>query len=181
MPRTTTCRDCGVDVDAGERGLLPERCKNCKRVRARQWKDRYKPRRNELQRKQRHEETVKRASLPPEDVICDLCGVIFPRRSRKGVRPKRCPLCACFAQAVGQARRSGYFREGANFTYEEVFAHDKYICYLCGLSCSGSYPDPMSPTLDHIQPLARGGKHARENVRTAHLLCNMTKGIRAIL
>ena len=36
----------------------------------------------------------------------------------------------------------------------------------------------MSATLDHVIPLAKGGAHARANVRCAHLICNLRKGDR---
>lgn len=34
------------------------------------------------------------------------------------------------------------------------------------------YPHPMSPSLDHIEPLSLGGAHDPANVRLAHLKCN---------
>lgn len=53
------------------------------------------------------------------------------------------------------------------------------ICALCGgeLDASVSYPDPMSKSLDHIIPLARGGTHTLNNVQWAHLVCNLRKGV----
>lgn len=37
-------------------------------------------------------------------------------------------------------------------------------------------PHPLSPTLDHITPLAEGGEHTPENVQLAHFICNSHKG-----
>jgi 5-methylcytosine-specific restriction endonuclease McrA len=37
------------------------------------------------------------------------------------------------------------------------------------------FPDPLSPSLDHVVPLARGGEHTYGNVRTACLGCNVRK------
>jgi 5-methylcytosine-specific restriction endonuclease McrA len=36
----------------------------------------------------------------------------------------------------------------------------------------------MSPTIDHILPLARGGTHEPSNVQAAHFGCNAAKGAR---
>jgi 5-methylcytosine-specific restriction endonuclease McrA len=33
----------------------------------------------------------------------------------------------------------------------------------------------MSPSLDHVIPLAMGGDHVEENLQCAHLICNSTK------
>ncbi len=94
----------------------------------------------------------------------------------------RCPLCAAFVLAVGMMVRAGRVVEEAtdfsSFKASDVFERDGYICYLCGGLCSGKRPDPMSPSLDHVVPVMRGGKHTLDNVRTAHLLCNMSKGVR---
>lgn len=36
-------------------------------------------------------------------------------------------------------------------------------------------PDPLSPSIDHIIPLARGGSHTQANLQWAHLTCNFRK------
>jgi 5-methylcytosine-specific restriction endonuclease McrA len=43
---------------------------------------------------------------------------------------------------------------------------------------TASVPHPMAPTIDHIVPLSKGGTHEPINCRTAHFLCNSTKGDR---
>lgn len=35
---------------------------------------------------------------------------------------------------------------------------------------------PLNPTMEHLQPLSRGGKHTIENSAAACYLCNHTKG-----
>lgn len=51
------------------------------------------------------------------------------------------------------------------------------FCGICGdaLDEGVSYPDPMSKSLDHIIPLAKGGTHTRDNLQWSHLTCNMRK------
>lgn len=38
----------------------------------------------------------------------------------------------------------------------------------------------MSPSIDHVIPLSRGGAHAMGNVQSAHLRCNSSKGDKLI-
>lgn len=52
------------------------------------------------------------------------------------------------------------------------------LCWLCGLAIDFTVPPrhPMSPSLDHVVPLAKGGHPtARENARPAHFGCNSSK------
>ena len=67
--------------------------------------------------------------------------------------------------------------EGPKFTRREVLDRDQWICQLCSLPISKTlqHPDPMSPTLDHIIPLSRGGVHSLSNSQAAHRICNMRK------
>ncbi|WP_130291612.1 HNH endonuclease [Pseudonocardia sediminis] len=53
-------------------------------------------------------------------------------------------------------------------------------CGLCdrGIDEDLKHPDPMSFSVDHIIPLARGGEHTYANTQPAHLRCNLSKGVR---
>lgn len=60
----------------------------------------------------------------------------------------------------------------------KVFEADRYHCWICLGLCKREYDsnDPASPTIDHVVPLAKGGKHSYANCRTAHAICNSLKG-----
>jgi 5-methylcytosine-specific restriction endonuclease McrA len=62
----------------------------------------------------------------------------------------------------------------------DVHARDRWTCQLCGLPIDPevAWPDPMSASVDHIVPLAAGGRHSMINVQSAHLGCNSRKGDR---
>lgn len=66
---------------------------------------------------------------------------------------------------------------GNSIDREEIFERDGWICQLCGepVDPALQFPDPGSSSLDHICPLALGGKHVRENVQLAHYGCNSRK------
>lgn len=62
----------------------------------------------------------------------------------------------------------------------DVYERDEWVCGICSTSVDRnlSWPDPMSPSLDHVLPLSLGGHHTLENVTLAHLECNARKGNR---
>jgi 5-methylcytosine-specific restriction endonuclease McrA len=62
----------------------------------------------------------------------------------------------------------------------EIFERDNWICQIClaPIDRTAVFPAPASVSLDHIIPIARGGKHSRANAQTACLGCNVSKGAR---
>lgn len=78
--------------------------------------------------------------------------------------------------AARRARKAGATIE--SFTHQEIFERDAWTCGICNTPVDQtlSYPDPMSSSLDHVVPLARGGEHSRGNTRLAHLNCNVRRG-----
>jgi 5-methylcytosine-specific restriction endonuclease McrA len=65
----------------------------------------------------------------------------------------------------------GYAHVG--LTKHRLFARDRQICGYCG----GHFAD-SDLTVEHIQPVSRGGKHDWTNVVTACRSCNTRKGSR---
>ena len=59
-----------------------------------------------------------------------------------------------------------------------IFKRDNHKCHICGkkIDMKLPHPHPMSATLDHVIPIARGGKHEAKNLKAAHLSCNSAKG-----
>jgi 5-methylcytosine-specific restriction endonuclease McrA len=62
----------------------------------------------------------------------------------------------------------------------QVFDRDGWVCRICGNGVDQKlrHPDPMSPSVDHVVPLCRGGTHTWDNVACTHLQCNLQKGDR---
>jgi alpha-galactosidase/6-phospho-beta-glucosidase family protein len=63
------------------------------------------------------------------------------------------------------------------FTDREIFERDGWVCQLCRKPVDRTlvHPEPLSPSLDHRLPIAKGGGHTRANVQLAHLRCNLSK------
>lgn len=61
-----------------------------------------------------------------------------------------------------------------------VFERDGWKCALCGKRVlkDKTSPHPLSPSIDHIIPISKGGAHSYANVQLAHLSCNVAKGNR---
>lgn len=53
-----------------------------------------------------------------------------------------------------------------------LFDHQGGRCALC----RGPLEDPSDGNLDHIRPVARGGKYRRDNLQLTHVWCNTLKG-----
>lgn len=83
------------------------------------------------------------------------------------------------AHRVHSQRRRARLRGATveKFHAIEIYERDGWICGICTdpVDKKCQFPDKMSPTLDHIVALARGGAHSRENTRCAHWICNSRK------
>lgn len=64
---------------------------------------------------------------------------------------------------------------------KRAIASKDHVCAICGKPIEdglGMY-DPMSMSVDHIVPIARGGDpYDIDNLQLAHRKCNMQKGVK---
>lgn len=72
-----------------------------------------------------------------------------------------------------------------DISLKRLYKRDKGNCYLCGEPCN--YDDKVVtkeghyivgrtyPSIDHVEPLSKGGKHSWNNVKLAHHYCNTLK------
>jgi 5-methylcytosine-specific restriction endonuclease McrA len=59
-----------------------------------------------------------------------------------------------------------------------LYERDSGACGLCEkpVEYASKYPDLLSPSIDHVIPISRGGAHSYANTQLAHLGCNIRKG-----
>jgi hypothetical protein len=60
-----------------------------------------------------------------------------------------------------------------------IGARDKWTCHICGDKVKSKIyknTDKLSPTIDHLIPVAQGGSDDLANLRLAHMICNSSKG-----
>ena len=77
--------------------------------------------------------------------------------------------------AQRRARKRAVPSEKYNFN--EIFQRDKGRCQICRRPVNRKWKSPhrLSPVLDHIVPIARGGHDTKANVQLAHSICNARK------
>ena len=137
--------------------------------------------------KRQHDRNV--ANYKPKLIRCKECGKEFVPEFGE----KRSSFCSDKCMRKWCNKQGNYNREmrlrGAlvdkDITLKRVAQRDKDICYLCGhpvdwndySDISGNFlVGPNYPSVEHVIPIAKGGKHAWNNVRLAHCHCNSLKG-----
>lgn len=183
---SAACRTCGADFIAGKSGA--KFCSNeCRAVDY--------TARLEARKERRAAAKVGRA--------CEGCGRSVPLGARADARfcSTDCQQAAWYASGADRLRARARAWAQANPDLRNHYEHKRrarklggdagderivrrLLPNVCGI-CSGAidealrFPDPLSKSVDHIVPLARGGAHSIENVQAAHLRCNLSKGASA--
>jgi 5-methylcytosine-specific restriction endonuclease McrA len=103
-----------------------------------------------------------------------------PTGTARGYFEHTC-FCSPYCRSLWHAadRRPSTRQRGSptKATRAEVYARDGWICKLCG----GPITNDewwTRPSLDHIVPASLGGAHTAENLRMAHMGCNVSRGAR---
>ena len=80
------------------------------------------------------------------------------------------------------AERYGTHRGAFEKNKKKIFATQN-VCGICGkpVDLSLKYPHPLSPCIDHIVPIAKGGHPSDiDNLQLAHWTCNRQKSDKLI-
>lgn len=117
-------------------------------------------------------------------VVCGYCGESFTSQYGDGRRLYCSATCQKRSErwashlSDGAVRRDKAERHGERFKVVDIYERDRWVCGICHskVNRKAKYPHPMSASLDHIIPLAKGGTHTRDNVQLAHLVCNSKTG-----
>lgn len=147
-------------------------------------KEREKKQREQIKKLQKETERLSKKLQELERKIekikpCFICGELMVRaKSTQTI----CAVCRKKADNIRRDKR--LYRNGKpdlSITLEKVYERDLGICQLCnrfiifGSDTNADY----YPSIDHIKPLSKGGKHEWNNVQLACRKCNTEKGNRA--
>lgn len=146
----------------------------------------------------RYLEKSREYERPKRSALCVICGEVFHTPNSRTITCGK----VCGARKVAQslkdrgriwptvADRERYFSYRRRaviksavaeiFPASEIFERGGWRCQICRkkVSRSSKWPHPKSPSLDHIIPISKGGKHIRSNVQCVHFTCNSKKGNR---
>jgi hypothetical protein len=115
----------------------------------------------------------------PHEVVCGECGTVF---IGKHPSARWCSTtCATRHWGRVKSRRRKPRITALPYTDRQIYIRDKWRCHICGkrISQNTKWPDPLSPSIDHLVPLSLGGADEPSNVAAAHLSCNRAKGVSA--
>lgn len=118
---------------------------------------------------------------PPRRFTCRACGNEVTTSTRRLYCSDQCEVSVNRLTAKARRKMREDSTRAEPVYRKKVYARDQWRCQLCHrkVSKARTYPDPLSPSLDHIVPLADGGEHSMANVQLAHLRCNVLKGARS--
>lgn len=115
---------------------------------------------------------------------CPRCnGLFVPRKQGQQYCSTRCGELAHYA--LKKDHRLKKMREvviDKGITLQALYQRDNGKCWICGKPCDYTADINANdyPSIDHVRPLAKGGKHSWDNVRLAHRICNSKKKDRII-
>ena len=119
-----------------------------------------------------------------QPATCPICAAEFMATSRQKYCSTPCMWVAENARrgrGGHRTRHTGARRERYDDAY--VFERDGWRCHICERKIRKNlkWPHPWSASVDHLIPCGRRdkGPDTIDNVRAAHLRCNLSKGRRA--
>ena len=122
----------------------------------------------------------KEEQFSPQERICSYCGNTFKTTLRAQGKLYCSELCKKRAERHRHKKKRRQLmkkafveRVGLKITYKAY----KGYCAICGLPVppTSEPSNTWAATVDHIQPLSKGGLHHRDNCQLAHRMCNSVK------
>ena len=180
------CVICGAGFIAEwKQGVGPNKCGDACHGAARTIASRRSYKRDRPLRRSGHEYDDSGVPIKTTTQECVECENSFTVTWTRRPRTTCGDECANRRRSRASARRAAERRQLlASATIEDVdpyavFERDDWRCYLCGRKVVASVVyRPDRATVDHVVPIAKGGAHSYDNVRTACNRCNSRKNAR---
>lgn len=182
------CNDCGSVFKRNADILRPSRkkqiqCKQCnhsnklkKEIELKMLREKEK-----LDKQRKKKINAKNKTINKE---CIECGEVF-KTNRKN---QMCCNKECSKKHQNRNKDKRIYKNGNpdnTITLTKLIKRDNNICYLCGCVCDNNdfyllkdgtfIAGNNYPSIDHVTPIAKGGKHVWDNVKLAHRHCNTLK------
>ena len=108
---------------------------------------------------------------------CQECGRTYYSAKRKLYCSKACAEKKTNRLKLDRERFAGDETADYSITRLKLFRRDRGKCQLCGkrLEFIADYNAEDYPTIDHIVPVSKGGRHTWDNVQLACRRCNSAK------
>lgn len=180
------CTNCGEETNQSfvsiRKGRGAHRCRRCeelKKEKARQ--ERAEEKRREAEAKKRAKEEAIAARVAARTHACPECGSITAKRLYCSEQCRR-RSCDRKKEIARRKKIQDVFVD--RISLKLLYEKENGVCYLCGKPCDWNDKEEREaaivcgntyPSIDHVMPLAHGGKHEWSNVRLAHRLCNSVK------
>lgn len=108
--------------------------------------------------------------------VCVVCGSLFTAKSVNQVCcSERCRKTRDNYRRDKRLSRNG--KPDLSITLTKLYMRDGGVCQICGrqinFDCDSN--SDFYPSIDHIQPLSKGGLHSWDNVQLACRVCNTLK------
>jgi len=163
-------------------------CRNCMKLEAERKKAEREQRKAKLlqEKEEKRQRAITEKAKQLRLVICAVCGKPF--LTTNGVVKTCSHKCSKEREKriVNSAGSDDRLNRGnvvdKEITLAKLYERDGGRCQICGTACD--YNDyeirdgkvfvagDKYPSIDHIIPLSKGGKHAWDNIRLVHRLCN---------
>lgn len=148
-----------------------------------------------LRVKEREEREEREREFLDTPHVCKECGKRFTMRELRESNPwnfsDKPTFCSreCsrkWNKRLNRHRRRERMKDGDGVSLPRLIDRDNNRCWICGGECDDSdyscedgvfIAGPSYPSVDHVVPLAMGGKNDPSNARLAHFRCNSLRGV----
>lgn len=192
------CKKCGQQFKRSAQFARKKKnvsCPNCQQIK----KTEAKPKPEKPAKTKSLKRIIMKTVIKPKPSLkelhilkCDECNSVFG-----SVRKRKLCSQSCVNRRENRlkelrkrkARMNG--KIDYSITIEKIIQKEKNVCYLCGSQCDsndftiddrGSFIVGKSyPSIEHVQPISKGGTHTWDNVKLAHHYCNSIKNDKKII
>lgn len=152
-------------------------CKECARIEREKEQEKERLKKHKLIEYERSMKPAKYKQIGFSE--CPVCGAFYFASKNRYCSKE----CSKTINNQRQNRRKDFRKrisktdESKDITLLSVYKKDNGICWICGKPCDYTLDgnDNYYPSIDHVIPIAKGGKDCWDNVRLAHRGCNIVK------